>query len=79
MISPTHIPTLKRTTEDLVNLKFNAEEGFIVSRIDGVMDIRSVIQISPSSEFETLMIFRRLLDEQVIDLTGTGAILPRKS
>ncbi len=79
MISPTHIPTLKRAMEDLVNLKFNAEEGFIVSRIDGVMDINSVIKISPVSEFETLMIFRRLLDEEVIDLTGTGAILPRKS
>lgn len=78
VISPDHIPTLKRSMEELVNLEFSAEEGFIVSRIDGVMDISSVIKISPVSEFETLMIFRRLLNEEVIDLTGTGAILPRK-
>lgn len=79
MISPTHIPALKRSLKDLVEMELSAEEGFIVSRIDGVMDIRSVIQISPVSEFDTLLIFRRLLSEEVIDLTGTGEILPRKN
>lgn len=78
IISPTHIPVLKRGMDELVNLNLSAEEGFIVSRIGAGMDIRSVIQVSPVSEFDTLIIFRRLLDEQVIDLTGTGEITPRR-
>jgi hypothetical protein len=78
IISPSHIPVLKSGMDQLVKLELNAEEGFIVSRIDGVMDIRSVIQVSPVSEFETLIIFRRLLGEQVIDLTGTSEIARRR-
>ncbi len=79
IISPNHVPVLKHGLDQLVEMKFSAEEGFIVSRIDGVTDIRSVVQISPVSEFDTLLIFRRLLEEEVIDLTGTGEIIPRKN
>ncbi len=78
IISPNHIPVIKPGMDQRVDLELNAEEGFIVSRIDGVMDIRSVIQVSPVSEFDTLIIFRRLLGEQVIDLTGTGEITRRR-
>jgi hypothetical protein len=78
IISPTHVPVLKRGLEELVNLRLSAEQGFIVSQIDGVTDIRALTQISPVSEYETLLIFRHLLGEEVIDLTGTGEIVPRK-
>ncbi len=79
LISPTQIPVLKNNPSELMKLQLSAEEGFIISRIDGVMDIRSVVQMSPVSEEATLAIFRKLLDQGVIDLATTGDITPRKS
>lgn len=78
MISPDLVPKLKRSLETLMTMNFCAEEGFVVSRIDGTTDIRSLVQISPVSEYDTLLIFRRLLDDDVIDLTGTADIQPRR-
>jgi hypothetical protein len=78
MISPDLMPKMKRSLDTLVTMNLGTEEGFVVSRIDGTTDIRSLVQISPVSEYDTLLIFRRLLDEDVIDLTGTADIQPRK-
>jgi len=78
MISPNLVPKMKRSLDTLVSMTFSAEEGFVVSSIDGTTDIRSLVQISPVSEYDTLLIFRRLLDEGVIDLTGTADIQPRR-
>jgi len=78
-IKPNQIPVLRLRFDELATLDLTAEEGFVVSRIDGTMDVRSVIQVSPVGEFETLAIFRRLLEQDVIDITDDGRIEPRRT
>jgi hypothetical protein len=49
--------------------KFDHQEGFVLSRINGQWDVRSILKLCPMPEEEALMIFVRLLDRKVIELT----------
>ena len=62
------IPVLKLTAIALSQQQFAPEEGFVLSRINGQWDVRSILKLCPMPEDETLLIFARLLDRQVIDL-----------
>jgi len=48
--------------------QFAPEEGFVLSRINGQWDIRSLLKLVPMPEEDVLLIFSRLLDRQVIEL-----------
>jgi hypothetical protein len=47
---------------------FDPQEGFVLSRINGQWDVRSLLKLVPMPEDEVLLIFSRLLERQVIDL-----------
>ena len=49
--------------------KFDHQEGFVLSRINGQWDVRSILKLCPMPEEEALMIFVRLVDRKVIELT----------
>ena len=48
--------------------KFDPHEGFVLSRINGEWDVRSILKLCPMPEEEALMIFLRLLDRRVIEI-----------
>ena len=48
--------------------KFDSQEGFVLSRVNGQWDLRSILKLCPLPEDEALMIFVRLLDRKVIEL-----------
>ena len=54
------IPT-RAKLEELRGTRFTPEEGFILSRINGRSDIRSIIKISPLSELGSLLVFWKLV------------------
>jgi hypothetical protein len=62
------VPTLRLTAVTLAQQKFAPEEGFVLSRINGQWDVRSILKLCPMPEDETLAIFGRLLDKKVITL-----------
>jgi hypothetical protein len=62
------VPVLRLTAIALSQQQFAPEEGFVLSRINGQWDVRSILKLCPMPEDETLFIFTRLLDRQVIDL-----------
>jgi hypothetical protein len=62
------VPVLKRSADDLADMMLDPQEGFVISRINGEWDIRSILKICPMSESEVLLIFKRLHDEGLIDL-----------
>lgn len=62
------VPVLRLTAMALSQQHFAPEEGFVLSRINGQWDIRSILKLCPMPEEETLLIFSRLLDRQVIEL-----------
>jgi hypothetical protein len=62
------IPTLRLTAIALSQQRFDPQEGFVLSRINGQWDVQSILKLCPMPEDDTLIIFARLLERQVIEL-----------
>jgi tetratricopeptide (TPR) repeat protein len=62
------IPHLKVTLVELAQLDLDPQEGFVLSRVNGEWDIASITMICPMAEQEVLIIFKRLLDQGLIEL-----------
>lgn len=62
------VPRLLLTAVTLAQQHFAPEEGFVLSRINGQWDVRSILKLCPMPEDETVAIFGRLLDKKVITL-----------
>ena len=67
-LPPDKIPVLKRPLESLVTEPLTPEEVFLVSRVNGSWDLRSIMSISPLREVDALRALKRLRERQVIDL-----------
>lgn len=59
-IAPSAVPKLIKPMEELMTWSFTPNEAFIVSRINGLWDVRSIAKISPFPEIEVLRVFQRL-------------------
>ncbi len=55
------VPELARTMEELTKLEISPQEGFMLSRLDGSFDVRSIIKISPMPQVDALLVVYRLL------------------
>lgn len=64
--APTAIPSLTRPMEELMSWSFTPNEAFILSRINGLWDVRSIAKISPFPEGEVLRVFEKLHDGGLI-------------
>jgi hypothetical protein len=62
------VPVLRLTAVALSQQRIDPQEGFVLSRINGQWDIRSLLKLVPMPEEDVLLIFARLLDRQVIEL-----------
>ena len=60
------VPELAIPVSKLTELSFSPHEGFVLSRINGVWDVKSIMKISPINELEVLMIFQSLAKQGVI-------------
>jgi tetratricopeptide (TPR) repeat protein len=67
-ISFDSIPVLRMSTEELTSRALDAQEGFVLSRINGEWDLGAIVKLCPIAEQEVLFIVRRLLDDDVIEL-----------
>jgi hypothetical protein len=52
--------------EELMNFPFTPPEAFIVSRINGIWDVRSIARISPFPEADVTRVFHKLHKSGVI-------------
>ena len=60
------VPELAISIPELTERTFSPHEGFVLSRINGQWDVKSIMKISPIKDLEVLMIFQRLLKDGVI-------------
>ena len=67
-LPPKMIPVLERPLEALVNEPLTPEEVFLVSRINGSWDLKSIVSISPLREVDALRVLKRLRDRSIISL-----------
>ncbi len=63
------VPRVSRTFEEITQMNFTPNEGFILSRINGQWDIGSLIKISPIRETDALLIFHKLWKDGIIALS----------
>src|SRR5262249_2980303 len=68
-ISPKRVPILSMASLALSREAFDPQEGFVLSRINGLWDVGSILKLCPMSEEDALLIFGRLLDRKVISLS----------
>ena len=62
------VPALRLTAMALAQQHFDPQEGFVLSRINGSWDVRSLLKLCPMPEEDVLLIFSRLLERRVIEL-----------
>jgi hypothetical protein len=59
-VSLTAVPKLQCGMEELTNLDISPGEGFLLTRLDGSFNIKSILKMSPAPRLDTLMLFWRL-------------------
>ena len=62
------VPVLMMNVISLTRQNFDAREGFVLSRVNGEWDVRSILKLCPMAEEDALLIFARLLERKVIEL-----------
>jgi hypothetical protein len=62
------VPVPLRPLDELRSLNVTPEQGFILSRIDGRIDVRSIVQISPLPEVDALLVLRGLIEAGYLEL-----------
>ena len=63
----TKIPYFLVPESALFQYSFTNEEGFIVSRINGTWDIKSIVMLSPMREIDILCVVEKLVEMQIVD------------
>jgi hypothetical protein len=62
------IPKLCRPLEELEAEDLSPEEFFLLSRIDGTWDVKSIIQVAPIREVDALRTLKKMREKNVIQL-----------
>jgi Domain of unknown function (DUF4388) len=62
------VPVMRLGAMALAREKFDAHEGFLLSRINGHWNVQSILKVCPMPEAEAIEIFVRLLERKVIEL-----------
>jgi Domain of unknown function (DUF4388) len=62
------VPRVSKALEEITQMNFSPNEGFILSRINGQWDIGSLIKISPIRESDAMLIFHKLWKDGIIAL-----------
>ncbi|MFY9551644.1 MAG: DUF4388 domain-containing protein [Thermoanaerobaculia bacterium] len=71
-VSGEKVPELAVPLHTLTQRSFSPHEGFVLSRINGHWDVKSIMKISPMKELDVLMIFQKLLRDGVIRWKNRG-------
>jgi hypothetical protein len=62
------VPRLTMDMASLTRHNFDPQEGFVLSRVNGMWDVGSILKLCPMNESDVLLIFARLLERKVIEL-----------
>jgi hypothetical protein len=62
------VPVLVMDMAALTRETLDPQEAFVLSRVNGAWDVRSILKICPLGEQEALQIFARLVERQLIKL-----------
>ena len=63
------VPFLRISIKELQKTTLSSEEAFVLSRVNGEWDIRSILQICPMGEEQATAIFRKLAEDGLLKLS----------
>jgi hypothetical protein len=63
------VPKLVKGFDEISQMNFTPNEGFMLSRINGTWDVGSIVKISPLREIDSLLILRKLQRDGIVKLT----------
>ena len=67
-LPPSKVVALAKEMESLKSERLSPTEFFLLSRIDGTWDVKSIIQITPLREVDVLRTLKRMREKGLIDL-----------
>jgi hypothetical protein len=73
-LPPTKIVVLQRAAETLTSERLSPTEFFLLSRIDGTWDVKSIIQITPLREVDVLRTLKKMREKGLIELKDPVAV-----
>jgi hypothetical protein len=65
-VPPEKVLKLLTPLAEIPHAELTPEEGFLLSRIDGTWDVRSILSVTPMKEVDTLRLLRRLVDRGLV-------------
>ena len=65
-IFPHAVPKLLETFEELEHERLGPQEGFVLSRINGELDVASIVSVCPFREADSLRMIKKLVDGGII-------------
>jgi hypothetical protein len=68
VVPPDKVPVLKRSVDSLTSESLSPQEFFLLSRIDGSWDVKSIIQVAPLREVDALRTLKRMREIGMIEL-----------
>ena len=66
-ISLDGVPVLRVSLDESAKLELDPHEGFVLSRVNGEWNVRSILKVCPMQEDEVLIIFKPLMDITLIE------------
>lgn len=67
-VSPHSVPHLLESLEQLEHERLGPEEGFVLSRINGELDIASILSVCPFREADCLRMIKKMIDGGIIGI-----------
>ncbi len=71
-VVPDAVPQLEVSMEEVASLSLSPQEGFILTRIDGSYDVRTILKISPMPPLEARVVLWKLARGGYITLLAEG-------
>ena len=65
---PTSVPKLLGNLDQLANERLGPQEGFVLSRINGEMEIAGILSVCPFREADSVRMIKTLLDRGIIGI-----------
>jgi hypothetical protein len=59
-VRPEAVPVLGRRMEELAQLRLSPQEGFLLTRIDGVSNLQAILKLTPLPPLEAQLLFWKL-------------------
>jgi len=65
-LPPSLVLQLRMPLNKIEFSSLTPEEGFLLSRIDGKWDVRSILTVTPMNEYDSLRLLKKLMDQRII-------------